>query len=395
MQGLVAGGKISSAELSEVIKKVKQEEGIKGNVIELLTLFCLSHKPLDFRTASAILDIPSNEIRLFFYQIQTVLVEKEKGEFTLFHNSFREYFFNHHRSSSDRVNRYENTIEATQNKIIEWCSHYIDHKNPYALRFYALHLWETKRFDELYVLASTNDFLEAQEQFHPSLSLDTIRLALKAAVENDRAGHIVKLCFDYARRAENLRSGSPLEILHRGSLEGALQIADLYEPKYRALWYFIIAFELFNTGHEDDVLPVLKKLLILGQRNPLLFNWEGEYLDEIVSRLIAWSDTDVLVALGNLLPSSDGRVIMALIRKQRFQEALQLIKNINNPLDRDFFKGTIAIHMVRVGDFKGAELIIDTIENPESRAYHHKVILETNVIETQFEESNNGIHCQY
>ncbi|MGD0610306.1 MAG: AAA family ATPase [Anaerolineales bacterium] len=385
LQDLVSRGSISPEEKSDALLKLRENKE-KGNGIELLSLFCLVYKPLDLDTAASILGISSAEIESLFNQIQTVLVEKENGEFTIFHNSFREYFLKLQNYSTGKVNRYQEMIKAVSDQIINWCSRWKEHQNPYAIRFYTRHLSETKQFDEVYNLAKNKDFLKLQENYDPSLSLETLRLAIEMAIERDQAGNIARFSLEHAKRAENLRSGSPFDAFKKRDWEGAIMIAKLYEPKYQFLWFFLIASELYRIGHPDQAINTLKELISYGNRMPIVFGWEEEFYDEIVNRLIDWAETDILVDLGKLLQNGDDRAIMALIRKQEFKDAQKLICEIFDPKEKDSLKGIAAIHMVRAGMFTEAHRLVQSIDNTDLRTYYDKVINETREIVIRYKE---------
>ncbi len=121
------------------------------------------------------------------------------------------------------------------------CASWHENHSLYALRYYAEHLRDAKRWNELYVLARNKAFADIQcEQLldEPSLPLKTIQIALSSAAEEDNAELMAEFILQHAQWIEKTKvEESPLEALRKGSLERALKLVEIYEVERQILWY--------------------------------------------------------------------------------------------------------------------------------------------------------------
>lgn len=113
--------------------------------------------------------------------------------------------------------------EDALDKLINYCSHCQENQSRYALRYYAEHLSEAKRCEELYAIARNEDFyLHSIKQFpdEPDLPLKTVQTALLAAAEEDKAGEMAEFMLLHARQLlQTTAQDSPLDALRKGYLE--------------------------------------------------------------------------------------------------------------------------------------------------------------------------------
>jgi len=148
----------------------------------------------------------------------------------------------------------------------------------YVLRHGPEHLLLEGWQAELYRLARGEAFLKAQQEelpAKPEAPLRTLLAALQLAMERDDAPAMAEFCLGHVRRLLAVREESPLEALQSGSLERALNLAGLYEPERRVLWYLLLLWALRDAGDAQGAREVKERLV--RDRIPRLTYWQGEY----------------------------------------------------------------------------------------------------------------------
>jgi len=157
-----------------------------------------------------------------------------------------------------------NTKKA-QKELINYCAHWQEHHSAYALRYYAEHLRDVKRWEELYAIARDENFASAQQQQlpdEPDLLLKTVQIALQGAAEEDKAEKMAEFVLVHAHRlGQTNAQESPLDALRSGNLKRALALADMYESERSVLWYLLLAWELKDKNKVEEAHTVLKQLL--------------------------------------------------------------------------------------------------------------------------------------
>jgi len=124
---------------------------------------------------------------------------------TLFHESLRQHL--------GQTQTIVGTRTEVQQALLQWCARWAEHRDPYALRHYATHLRELGREQELYRLARSESFAQAQTEVltnEPDASLGTLHEALRAAIARDDAAAMAEYSLSHARRSLRIRSESPL-----------------------------------------------------------------------------------------------------------------------------------------------------------------------------------------
>jgi len=156
---------------------------------------------------------------------------------------------------------------SAKDKLIKYCSRWQEHQRHYALRHYAEHLHDVKRWEELYAIARNPDFVSTQRQQlrdEPDLPLKTVQTALLGAAEEDKAEIMAKFLLVHAHRlGQTNAQESPLDALRSGSLERlerAWKLAELYDIQYRVLWYLLLAWELKDTDSSEEARETLERL---------------------------------------------------------------------------------------------------------------------------------------
>ncbi len=170
---------------------------------------------------------------------------------------------------------------AAAEKLTNYCANnWSDRKSHYALRYYADHLWDSNRWDDLYELARDEMFAQAQRDTlfnEPELQLKTIKLALKATAEADDAVGMAKFLLSHAGNLVALKQQSPLDMLRAENLEGAWALADQFELENCILWHLLLAWVLVleAAGDEHQLELARKTLQRLQQKGLIRFDTSG------------------------------------------------------------------------------------------------------------------------
>ncbi|HEY9676080.1 MAG TPA: hypothetical protein V6D11_31850, partial [Waterburya sp.] len=172
--------------------------------------------------------------------------------------------------------------EALQD-LIDYCAKWQEHHSAYALRYYAEHLEDVKRWEVLYKLAWDEDFASTQLKNlpnEPDLPLKTVQIALQGAAETDDAGGMAEFLLLHAQRLmQIITQESPLEALREGSLERAWKLAEQFEIERCILWYLLLAWVLATDATRDNGIKQSGETLERLQQKELLRlgNWQGDY----------------------------------------------------------------------------------------------------------------------
>jgi hypothetical protein len=217
------------------------------------------------------------------------------------------YAFAHPLLATTFAEKLEGDAKDALQDLIDYCAKWQEHQSRYALRHYAEHLREVKRWEELYAIARNKDFAVAQwEQLpdEPDLPLKTVQTALLGAAQRDDAGAMAKLMLVHAHRlGQTNAQESPLEALRSGSLERAWKLADMYEIERRTLWYLLLAWELKDKGKLKEAQETLKRLQ--HKQLPCLSNhpatdWQSDYAAYFLAHVFEVSE-HTCAALGQQL----------------------------------------------------------------------------------------------
>lgn len=176
---------------------------------------------------------------------------------TLYHDSFRRHLLN---TPTIRTAR-----ERAIRLLLAWCTHWQTHRNTYALRHYPDHLYAIQNSVELYNIANNNKFLDMQFlelNEDPDAPLQTLRLALQNARDQEEVRGMAAFSIAHANRLKETIKASPLEALRSDKLTRALRLTSLYSLHKRILWELLLAWELKDTGEIHRAQELLAKLVI-------------------------------------------------------------------------------------------------------------------------------------
>ncbi|MEG3861793.1 hypothetical protein [Microcoleus sp. herbarium12] len=258
-----------------------------------------------------------------------------------------------------------------QKELIKYCAQWDEYKSPYALRHYAEHLRDVKHWEELYAIARNADFYSHSiEQFpdEPDLPLKTVKTALLAAAEEDKAGEMAEFMLLHARQLlQTTAQDSPLDTLRKGYLERAWRLTDLYEIEYRILWYLLLAWELKDTGKFEEARETLKRLQ--QQELPRLptngvKEWQSESAAYLLAHVFEVSE-DICTTLEQKLFDDRYRCILCgnLSNRGNFAAALKTVQGVSSQiLWQVSVLLNIAKAQVQKGDIEYSATFTNTLE---------------------------------
>lgn len=333
--------------------------------VELLALYCLAKEPLSLVEAAAMLNAPAEEVHRAFEIIRTVLISGENKRFSLFHSAFREYVLNLSEYTEDGLHRHEATISEALSKMLSYCARWADHKNPYALRHYATHLYEAGVYDTLYAIARDEAFLKAQNDTvpaEPELPLRTLQTALNAAIKRQEAPLIAEMLLRHAKYATDFET--PIDVLEQGDIERALSLAEVMMERNDALgilWLLLLAWSLHQTGNATGAEQCFQEFLAWGEKKTLEKPeyWRGDLSVFLLSELGYLSNASA-VAVRVLTDEKQVELVSRWAYAGWIEQSLHVAQQISRENERVWTLGVIADAIAQTG--KREATLIERLE---------------------------------
>lgn len=195
-----------------------------------------------------------------------------------YHLTFREHI------KADTLGNLKNENSKASKQFCRMTTHWTDIPKNHPARHYALqfgpqHLYDAQRWDDLYTLARSAAFLDAQATAlfeDPDAPLRTLRTALQGAMAQDNAAKMGEFVILHARRLRATTQETPLAALRNGSLERAWRLADLHDVHKQVLWHLLLAWELKDAGRDAERKETVRRISV--QELPTLDNQWASYL---------------------------------------------------------------------------------------------------------------------
>lgn len=263
--------------------------------------------------------------------------------------------------------------------LIAYCSKWSENQSRYAFEHYSDHLVEAERWPDLFDLARDEAFVEQQRGAFPDdpgLPLRTSQRAIEAAIQLDDAAAMGEFTVRRAKLAAGIRAiETPLEALLNGSLERALQLADLHDYELCVLWHLLLVWELQETDRRADAIRVLEKLG--GKKTQAVSNWSGACIVHLLLP-IAELSKDIFANLGTrLLYEERGTELQVLTALRKLTQRLVARGNYSAALttckwyvsDLDSFYLLIVRHLASLRGFDAArDALKKNIQKPAPAA---------------------------
>jgi hypothetical protein len=237
-------------------------------LIDVMALLSWALEPISEQTLVTILapvyphgsiDLMETALRYGHVMLRKTQTGDQKWGWSLYHDSFRQYL--------QETDTLKNARHRAHELLLNWCSHWADHKNPYALRNYAQHLANAGRQQELFTLARNDRFYSDTSQLfvnNPAAFFSPLRLSIQEAYRSDRETETVEFMLAHAIRMNTLLTGeTPIMALRSGNQARARQLASLANPEVTWHWHLIMAKELYELGRSEAAKAELTELTLL------------------------------------------------------------------------------------------------------------------------------------
>ncbi|MEQ8972992.1 MAG: AAA family ATPase [Coleofasciculus sp. C1-SOL-03] len=285
-----------------------------------------------------------------------------------------------------------------ENKLIDYCAKWQElERSDYGLRYYAEHLGLAKRWQELYELARNQEYVTAQRQHlpeQPDLPLKTVQIALSGAAETDDAGGMAEFLLVHAERVMQIAQESPLDILRLGSIDGALALAEKFEPERCVLWYLLLAWELAKDASQDGEKREQAREILerLQQKNlpRLSESWMKDFAVYWLTYLLT-ATKGSFTGLSKRILGDDSlaNLCQNLVEASNFSAAIHTAQQIKDSYRRAKALVEIAKAQAQAGNFTAA---IHTAQQIEYFYFRAKALVEIAKAQPTAENFTAAIH---
>ncbi|MEQ9669204.1 AAA family ATPase [Coleofasciculus sp. G2-EDA-02] len=286
-----------------------------------------------------------------------------------------------------------------EDKLIDYCAKWQElERSDYGLRYYAEHLGLAKRWQELYELARNKEFVTAQWQHlpeQPDLPLKTVQIALSGAAETDDAGWMAEFLLVHAERVMQIAKESPLDILRLGSIDGALALAEKFDPQRCVLWYLLLAWELAKDASQDgEKMEQAREILerLQQQKNlPRLLNHWMEMCAVYLLKLLLTATKGMFIGLSRLILGNNSlaNLCQSLVEANDFTAAIHTAQQIEDSNNRARALVEIAKAQVQTENFTAA---IHTAQQIDHSYYRAEALLDIARAQPTAENFTAAIH---
>ncbi len=204
----------------------------------------------------------------------------------------------------------ESVQREYRGRVCAYCSRWREHPTSYILRYYATHLADDDRKDDLFALARDPEYEAAQRRAffdEPWLPLAVVEAAFFASAQHTDAAGMAEFALRKSVRVAQAKRESPLAVVCTASVEAAWALADLRDAETAALWHLLLAWELDDNGRPAEAKATLERL----ERRELPAISDGETYAELFATALL-DAPDYRLALGRRLLNVEGR--SALVR---------------------------------------------------------------------------------
>jgi len=279
--------------------------------------------------------------------------------------------------------------EEALEDLMEWCARWQKHKNPYALRYYAEHLYDENQWDKLFTLSKDEVFASVQAECLPSepdLPLKTVQTALRGAAKTDNAAAMAEFLLLHAQRLMRTRAQdtTPLDALREGNLQRAWKLADMKDIQKCILWYLLLAWELKETDEIEQARETMERLL--EKKLPQLSCRGVDYAICELAEVYAISE-DAFNALHHQLLSDRDRLLLCeqLIRRGHPTAACKTAQEIEDDRYRAMALSTVAYFLAEARGFDAALETAERIEDQREREMALKGIAQARAKARKFD----------
>ena len=292
------------------------------------------------------------------------------------------YAFAHPLLAKTFGNQLGDEAEDALQDLIGYCGKWQEHQSAYALQYYAEHLQEAKRWQELYELAHHQDYVTAQRQQlpeQPDLPLKTVQIALWSKAETDDGVGMAEFLLLHAGRVIQITTQeSPLEALRAGSITTAWALAEQFDIERCILWYLLLAWELVKDATQDKgkMEQARETLERLQQKNlpSLSKDWMEDCAVYLLTPLLtATKGTFIALSTRILYDHSLPNLCQNLVEGSDFTTALNIVKQMQDSWHKARALIEIATAQPTAENFRAA---IDTAKDIQDSRYKAEALME-------------------
>lgn len=405
------------------LEEVKQKSGIQ----ELFALLTIALGALPENDIQAIVNLNSWDLEALPFQITR-----------WFNIRSDSYSFSHPLLAKEFKSAIGRQVVAVEDKLLKYCADWPSHSSLYALRHYVDHLKHKEQWDDLYELARSEAFIEAQKEYlpkEPNASLKAIEIALMEKAKANDAAQTVEFLLRHAYQVSKIvKKENPLFLARKDNLSGALMAANNYDKRLRALWYLLILWELKDLNRLRDLDSVIRQLssqplprfnlysreegglarqggglavFLLASISDILtcelyfkvcFNLLDEHLINSLCHVLAKAnETSLALGLARkikndwLRESSLGDIIEALVTRENFISALEILHELPDEFSIHRIEALkiISKQYADIGDFKAS---FENAQKITSKA--HRVVALVEIAKFQVEASYSSLALQ-
>lgn len=287
-------------------------------------------------------------------KVQRYLVGSGNQGYALCHPRFQEYLAQEEIRESDQ--------RPYRERLLAYCARWPEHRDPYALQYYAEYLRDEGAWSVLISLGRDPAFAQAQRERlpgQPDLPLKTLQIAFQAAAEIDDAAAMAEfLCLHALGRSLVPGRGSPLDALRASDWQRAWELAGLYDAELSCLWILLLAWDLVDGGRPDDATALLERLL--EKPLPCLSGWQSGDFAHLFLTAFRLSP-ELGVALQGRLLDEEGRVYLGqfLVESGLLPAARQVAGYVHLPAFRYQLLALFAVAHARAEEPRQARASLD------------------------------------
>jgi tetratricopeptide (TPR) repeat protein len=206
-------------------------------------------------------------------------------------------------------------------------------KRTYLLQNLAVHLYEARQNERLFLLMHNESFLSEQLstlRTDGRIAARTVGIGLRAASDIDRADQMAEALLILARLEQEQPKESPLTAVRNESFERAWALVETYSDIDALLWGLLIAWEQQERHDVVGAQETLRRLRARGASSAT--EWKGGFSAYLLSVLWPMSEEHCAALGAMVLNDIDWfNVCRYLAEQQHFQSAIQAARSISEP----------------------------------------------------------------
>jgi tetratricopeptide (TPR) repeat protein len=312
-------------------------------------------------------------------KVQRYVVGERESGYVLSHPRFQDYLAREQIREADQ--------RPYRQSLLAYCARWREHKHPYALRYYAEHLYDEHKLADLYLLID-EPWKDAQFErvYSHRAFADDVELAIHAALKETPPdlAQVIRNSLIYATLGSLATSVPPLALralAQLGQTEKALGYAALNQhPQHRSRAYVFIAEAMLEQDQtKNDNVPDPEAVLDLslnaaegaGDRwaRPAALSDVAVMLARIGKRERAVDVAERALALATAsgYEAAQAEAIRGLAHAEEYDRARDLASQVGDEKERAAALRSVVRAMAKAGQLERAMKLESTVDSPEHR----------------------------